>query len=507
MSKLFKKLTALTAAATLIFCCFIFNASAAATATIAFSNSKPAVNDSVTVTVTVSGGEAMYSTEFSVSYNPDTLRFDSGDSASGGAGVVKVAGLPSGATKQSYSLKFTAIAAGSSVIQASGVAYYQNTEDSVGASATMTVSDAAKSDNANLKSLSLSKGTLSPKFSASKTSYTATVANSVTEVKVYATAQDSGANVSVSGESALKVGSNTRTVTVTAPSGAQKVYTITITRSEEETVSEPDVPEVNPYETMVDGATYTVLSDISGITLPAGFTVSTAEYNGTEVAAAKDSDGNYILYYLKAADSEAVEPYLLNGDTFERLQYAAIGDKIYIFSEIPADLTAPEGYYETAVKIGDFSLKAFVANSTEFTDFYYVYCFYDNAYRMYRYDSRENVLQRAPEFKLVPLEEKQLGDAGFATRFASLTANAKTVVIGLLLAAVAAIALIVLLIVKFVNDKKMLSDGNYGSDMLFQPDFEEVTVDDGGKSEDKNEPDSEKKPKKSPATKIKTDKK
>lgn len=499
MIKTIKKLTALTAAATLIFCCFIFTASAAAKTTIAFSSNNPAVNDSVTVTVTVSGGEAMYSTEFSVSYNPDVLRFESGDSASGGAGVVKVAGLPGSATKQSYSLKFTAIAAGSSTIQASGTAYYENTEDSIGASASMTVSDAAKSDNANLKSLSLSNGTLSPKFSASKTSYTATVANSVTEVKVYATAQDSGAKVEVSGESALKVGKNTRTVTVTAPSGAQKTYTITITRSEEDTVSETEPtsePEVNPLETTVDGAAYTVLNDISGITLPAGFSAATAEYNGVEVSVAKDADGNYALYYLKSADGETAEPYLLNGgDTFERLQYAAFGDKFYIFAEIPAELTAPEGYYETAVKIGEFSIKAFAASNSEFTDFYYVYCFYDGGARMYRYDSRENVLQRSPDFKLVSAKEDKLPDsAGFAERFASLSANAKTVVIGLLLAAVGAAALIVLLIIKLVKGRKMILDGYDDSDILFRPDFEETTVDDGGSSEDGAETDSDEEP-------------
>ena len=487
MSKIIKKLSALIVSATLIFGCFVFNASAAAKATIAFSSKSPKVNDSVTVTVTVSGSAAMYSTEFSVSYNPDVLRFESGDSASGGAGVVKVAGLPSGAAKQSYSLKFTAIAAGSSSFQASGVAYYESTEDSIGASATMTVSDAAKSDNANLKSLSLSKGTLSPKFSASKTSYTATVATSVTEVKVYATAQDSGAKVEIAGESKLKDGENVRTVTVTAPSGAQKVYTIKITRSDLTTEPEPEVPEVNPLETTVDGAAYLVLNDISGVILPAGFSVETVRYNGVEVSVAKDTDGNYTLYYLKAADSEVATPYLLNGNTFERLQCVTIGEKTYIFADVPLDLTAPEGYYETAVKIGDFSVKAFASSNSDFADFYYIYCFYDNGFRIYRYDSKENVIQRAPEFKLVSAEEKELVEAGFTKRFASLSTNAKVVVIALLSAVVMAVVLIVLLIVKFVNDKKAYIEDNDFSNLLFQPDFEEITVDNGGESDEKDE--------------------
>lgn len=489
MNSKIKKLTAAAISAIIIFSCFTFNTLAAATAIISFSSNKPAVKDSVTVTITVSGGEAMYSTEFNVSYNPEVLRFESGDSAAGGAGVVKIAGLPAGAAKQSYSLKFTAIAAGSSTVQVSGAAYYQSTEDSIGASATMTVSDAAKSNNANLKSLSLSTGTLSPAFSASKTSYTATVANSVTTVKVYATAQDSGAKVAISGESALKVGKNTRNVTVTAPSGAQKIYTITITRTEEDTSKpeESSEPESNPYEVSLNGTNYTVLNDISAITLPKGFSAAEAEYNGAAVSVAKDSDSNYTLYYLKSADGASTEPYTFNAaeNTFERLQYAVSGDKFYILSEIPDDFIAPVGYYETSVKIGDFDVKALASSNSDYIDFYYVYCFYDGGYRMYCYDSKENVLQRAPDFKSAALvsEDDISQNKSFAARFASLSANAKTIVIGLFIAIIGAIALIVLLILRFVNKRKNQFD-DYEDDILFRTDFDDVSISDGAAGEE-----------------------
>lgn len=493
MKKPIKKIITLLITVGVLLSCLVFTASAAGS-TISFSSNNPKVNDSVTVTVTVSSNESIFAIGFSLKYNPDILKYESGD-GTGGAGVLNVviSNNSNNVKSNKFSFVFTAIAAGSSNIQIADcnwVVGMSNEEAPfTGASASITVSDAAKSDNANLKSLSLSKGTLSPKFSASKTSYTATVATSVTEVKVYATAQDSGAKVEIAGESVLKDGENIRTVTVTAPSGAQKVYTIKITRSDLTAEPEPEVPEVNPLETTVDGASYIVLNDISGIALPAGFSVATAEFNGTEVSVAKDADGNYTLYYLKAADSEAVEPYLLNGDAFERLQYVAIGDKIYIFADFPAELTAAEGYYETAVKIGDFSVKAFAVSDSEFTDFYYVYCFYDNGFRIYRYDSKENVLQRAPEFKLVSVEEKEIGEADFLTRFKSLSTNAKTVVIGLLLAALGAIALIVLLTVKLVKGRKEFADDDY-SDMLFEPDFDEVTVDDGSRAEEG--PDNEK---------------
>lgn len=489
MNKIFKNLLSLTAAVLIIFSCLAFTASADARTTIAFSNNNPKLNEAVTVTVTVSGAEAMYGTEFDVSYNPDVLRFESGDSAAGGAGVVKIAGLPAGATKQSYTLRFTAIAAGSSTVAVSGKTYYNENDDNLGASAAMTVSDAAKSDNADLKSLSLSKGTLSPKFSAAKTTYTASVANDVTDVKVYATAADGEAKVEVSGKSALEVGENVRTVTVTAASGAQKTYKITITRAAEGETSEPEQtsePENNPYEATVDGVAYTVATDVSGIALPKGFSASVAEYNGAEVAVAKDADSNYTVYYLKAADGEAYVPYLLSADgaSFEKLKYAQFGDKTYILAEIPEGSTAPDGYYDTFIKIGDFDVKAFASRNEELSDLYYVYCFYDGSFRMYRYDSKENVLQRAPEFKLVTESENKLPqNAGFASRFKSLSSNAKITVIGLLLAALVAVVLIVLLVVRLAKGKQSVDNYDFNEDMLFRADFDNVTVTDGGKNE------------------------
>ena len=230
MKKILKKIILCVLPLVVVLCTAALYVSAEAETIISFSNNSPKVNNSVTVTVTVNTTESMYSNTFKVEYNPDVLRFESGDSNGGGAGILSVVKDLNGEKKISYSFKFTAIAAGKSQISVNGGAYTMNSDEVIGASATMTVSDASKSDNANLKSLSLSNGKLSPSFSASRTSYTATVANSVTQCRVYATASDSGAKVSVSGDSALKVGKNTRTVTVTAPSGAQKTYTITITR-------------------------------------------------------------------------------------------------------------------------------------------------------------------------------------------------------------------------------------------------------------------------------------
>lgn len=488
-----KKTLLMTFALAFVISLFSFSVSAAASATLAFSSSKPTVGESVSVKVTVNGGEPMYNATFELSYDPNVLKYVNADTATSekNVGIVKASSDPKGATKETYTFNFTAKAAGKCYISVSGGAYGMVNDLSFGASATMEVfdPDPAKSDNADLKSLSLSKGTLSPKFSAAKTTYTASVANDVTDVKVYATAADGKAKVEVSGKSALEVGENVRTVTVTAASGAQKTYKITITRAAEGETSEPEQtsePEVNPYEATVDGVAYTVATDVSGIALPKGFSASVAEYNGAEVAVAKDADSNYTVYYLKAADGEAYVPYLLSADgaSFEKLKYAQFGDKTYILAEIPEGSTAPDGYYDTFIKIGDFDVKAFASRNEELSDLYYVYCFYDGSFRMYRYDSEENVLQRAPEFKLVTESENKLPqNAGFASRFKSLSSNAKITVIGLLLAALVAVVLIVLLVVRLAKGRQSVDNYDFNEDMLFRADFDNVTVTDGGKNE------------------------
>ncbi len=104
---------------------------------------------------------------------------------------------------------------------------------------TVTVTRAASSD-ATLSALSLSTGTLSPTFTSGTTSYTATVANSVTSITVMPTRTQANATITVNGTSvnsgsasgaiSLTVGSNTITVIVTAQDGTTSTYTVSVTR-------------------------------------------------------------------------------------------------------------------------------------------------------------------------------------------------------------------------------------------------------------------------------------
>nr|WP_256484439.1 cadherin-like beta sandwich domain-containing protein [Mucilaginibacter flavidus] len=97
------------------------------------------------------------------------------------------------------------------------------------------------SSNANLTSLALSSGTLTPVFAAGTISYTASVSNTTASIKVTPTVQDAGATVKVNGTTVvsgtasaalpLVVGPNTITTVVTAQDGVTtKTYTVTVTR-------------------------------------------------------------------------------------------------------------------------------------------------------------------------------------------------------------------------------------------------------------------------------------
>ena len=493
MKKIFKSAVLSIAAIMLIISTAVFPASAE-NAVLSFSSQKPSVGQSVTVTVTFNPGAKMYSADFSLSYNPDILTYESATctAKAAGGGIVKAAPTLTGETKISYKFTFTAKKSGSSNITVSGGVYgFEDTENyNVGASATLTVSDAAKPGVATLKSLSISNGTLTPGFSTGRTSYTAKVKYEVTTCKVYATATDAKATVAVGGKEALAVGKNTRTVTVTAQNGTQKTYTIVITRLKEgEELDGETKPEDNTDEpeksTVIDGVKYLLATDLSGFTLPNGFKANTVTYGETEVAAAQDTDANYTVYYLKGENSESYQPYTLESDgkTFKKLKFATFGNNTYIFADIPEGKTVPEGFYQSSVKIGDFDIPAYKSSDEGLTDFYYTYCFFEKNFAMYRYDSRENVLQRCPEFTLGDISAAAPKGAGFAARFASLSSNAKIIVVGIVILIIAAVALIVMLIVRMVKPRYDDDDG-YDDDM-FTNAFDSVTVEDG--SEPKKE--------------------
>ena len=147
--------------------------------------------------------------------------------------------------------------------------------------------------DATLRSLTLSAGTLSPSFSSNRTAYRASVGNSVSSITIQATPTVSGSTAQIGGADAtsgrrvsLNVGSNKIRVVVTARAGQTKTYTITVTRAGQTTsrgggggggggggtVTQPD-----PKPPSKD-ATLKALALSGGATLSPAFAPSTTAY-------------------------------------------------------------------------------------------------------------------------------------------------------------------------------------------------------------------------------------
>ena len=90
--------------------------------------------------------------------------------------------------------------------------------------------DNRSSDN-YLSDLKISEGELS--FSRTNQKYNVVVDNSVSSIRIDATANDSKATVSGAGNKTLKVYANSFTVTVTAENGQARKYTLNVTRRDE----------------------------------------------------------------------------------------------------------------------------------------------------------------------------------------------------------------------------------------------------------------------------------
>ena len=96
------------------------------------------------------------------------------------------------------------------------------------------------STDSTLRELSISNGTLSPKFSSSSNSYTARVSNHTESITVTPTANEGHATITVKGENVdsgeesdsihLDTGANVITVEVTAEDSSTNSYEITVTR-------------------------------------------------------------------------------------------------------------------------------------------------------------------------------------------------------------------------------------------------------------------------------------
>ena len=277
---------------------------AESTVSITKNKSTVLVGETVEIKITFKDSGVIGGVHATIGYDTTKLSYISGDSSFGdGAKGIKInkqedlkvvlGDYTSTVKTVVVTIKFKALAVGEAKISVNTIEMVDVDRNFIGApeeSTTVSVKQENKSSNANLKWLTVPKGcTLVPAFSKDVTNYTCTVPGTVTSFPMDWEKEDPKATDAVSGSLALKVGENTRKVTVTAQDGTKKVYTVKITRLQPEAtatntpiVTATPAPIQEPLNVNIDGTDYTVRNTITLIK-PEGYQQDTIIYNGAEI--------------------------------------------------------------------------------------------------------------------------------------------------------------------------------------------------------------------------------
>lgn len=250
-----------------------------------------------------------------------------------------------------------------------------------------------KSSEKNLSSLSVSEGTLSPKFSAGTTTYKVDLTSETESLTISAKAKDSKASVSGTGEKELKIGENNFTVTVKAEDGSKKTYTISVYVTEKPT-----------QFVKLGDQNLGILNDLSKTDVPKGFEKSTIKIDNKDVTALQNKDMGLTLLYLQNED-DSTGFYIYdvdNNKVLSKYQTVAVNGKTYVLMDAPDNLEAIQDLKTVTIKIGDVELNGWKFEDEALSHYTLVYLMNEaGETQLYTYEDTEGTLQ-----KYTPVEEK-----------------------------------------------------------------------------------------------------
>lgn len=497
---------------------------ASGSTSVSVSSGSVNIGDTVTVTVKASGpsGEKANAT-MTLSYDSSVLQFVSCNTTYGGGGGSVMA------TGESYTVTLKAVSAGNSSLSVSandGVIFDSNEElDSMsGSSASVTVKNAAGSttgsdsstasnssgtstgggtDSASgtdgaaasqsadnsLKELTISPGTLSPAFSGKTTTYSATVGSDVTNIAVSATPVNEKAVVeSVTGNTNLKSGSNAIKIVVRAENGVTATYTVNVTKEggasddaatagegEAETTETPEVSDGNTVT--VNGTAYTISENFAAENIPADFSETTVNYQGTDYRGVSYDKGSVVMLYLVQDGTEESAGSFFVYDSTRDTLYPFVkmvnGEHYVIALLAPVDYTMPDTMQQTQLTLADGSLvTAYQETQDEGSEVESeFYSFYggnsDGTEGWYQYDSMEETYQRVNTGTTVSSDGLQDEDTAYlqeeylalSEKYKKERAFSRTAIgVLIFLLAVMAVVLINLLLHRRGDDEEDLED-------------------------------------------------
>ena len=396
-------------------------AAGSASAILALSSSSVTLGDKVKVTVKYTATEGIGSWNFQLKYDKSALQYVSGADG-GGAGVLRFVSSrdETDVKTVTQTVTFKTLKVGSTtvstatleIVSASSISKMTasdasavirikaqpddttksttknttTTKSSSGTTAKTTegTTAAVAASNADLSSLKVSPGTLSPAFSPSKTAYTVSVDYSTTSLVVSAETTNPKAVKTLS-STELQVGENSISVTVTAPSGKQKIYKITVTRGES---------PLSALQITVGAVTYTpVYEDLKS---PGkGFSETTISYNGQVIPAYKAPGGLYTLVCLLSPSGEKTW-FMFDAASSAFTMYTTVSTKAvsYVILDVAAGTTAPAGYTLKNTTVGGHEVTAFVSDDGDNKTIIVSAMTSDGTKNLYFYDTEDGTLMK-----------------------------------------------------------------------------------------------------------------
>ncbi len=388
-----KKLLAVLLCVIIILPVLTFGVSADS-ATISLSSSRVSPGSTVTVRINYSSTMSLMVSSGTLSFNNSVLKYVSGGGSITGS-TVNLYKDHSGEKKTTYTVTFKAIAEGSSTLSAAILGSDGSKKVSASASTTVTVAKPAPSSNANLSSLTVSGASLSPSFSSGTTTYNASVPNTVSSVSVRATAAASGANIMGIGDKTLNEGDNSFTITVTAPSGAKKSYTLNIRRRLKGELTTEERLTVS-----VGGGIKKVVKDAAKLPTYENFKSKTENYNGVDVSVLTDTNEKYQIYYLSDSNGANPAPYIKGEkEDFVALPFILNSGKLYIVEDAENKML-PDGYTDKTFSKNDGNFKAYGFKNADTKNVYILNLYNGEKNAYYGYDSSNNALILFPIFEV-----------------------------------------------------------------------------------------------------------
>ena len=208
------------------------------------------------------------------------------------------------------------------------------------------------------------------------------VANRTVTVPVVAVASDAEALVAVSGNTGLKTGSNTVSVTVTAANGTKKVYTVTVVvaKSANTDLSVLSVNGVNAVSGSVTLPARTSSAVVKAVTVDTdasvavtGTTLSSGANTVTVTVTAADGTNRQTLisvYVTPLSTDTSLKTFTVNGISSPTSLDLPVGSKSVVVVAVPNDAGAKAEITGTSVSAGSNTVRVRVtAPSGDFLDY------------------------------------------------------------------------------------------------------------------------------------------